>query len=105
MGMTNDSLSYWQAEPEGIDLLEMTIGDLLDRRADEFPQHEAVVYSCFPEFDGSHELRWTYEHYRKHTNHVARDLMALGLTKGDHIAVWATSLPECKLLEIASAKE
>jgi len=26
MGMTNDGLSYWQAETEGIDLLEMTIG-------------------------------------------------------------------------------
>lgn len=26
MGITNDGLSYWQAETEGIDLLEMTIG-------------------------------------------------------------------------------
>lgn len=29
MGMTTDGLSYWQAESEGIALLEMTIGDLL----------------------------------------------------------------------------
>jgi hypothetical protein len=30
MGMTTDGLSYWQAESEGIDLLDTTIGDLLD---------------------------------------------------------------------------
>ncbi len=34
MGMTTDGLSYWQAESEGIELLDTTIGDLLDRRAD-----------------------------------------------------------------------
>ena len=45
MGMTNDGRSYWQAEIEGIELLEMTIGDLLDCRADELPLQEAVVYS------------------------------------------------------------
>ena len=33
MGMTTDGLPYWQAESEGIDLLELTIGDLLDRQA------------------------------------------------------------------------
>ena len=48
MAMTNVGRSYWQAESEGIELLEKTIGDLLDRRADELPLHEAVVYSCQP---------------------------------------------------------
>ena len=37
MGMTNDGLSYWQAESEGIELLDITIDDLLDRRAEELP--------------------------------------------------------------------
>src|SRR5438874_2744491 len=104
MGLTNDGLSYWQAETEGIGLLEMTIGDLLDRRADEFPLQEAIVYSCFPAFEGIHEVRWTYQEYRTRANQVARGLMALGLNKGDHIAVWATNLPEWVLLEMAAAK-
>src|SRR5216684_7064768 len=104
MGMTTDGLSYWQAETEGIDLLEMTIGDLLDRRADELAQQEAVVYSCSPEFDGIHKVRWTYQEYRERANQVACGLMALGLNKGDHIAVWATNLPEWLLLEMAAAK-
>src|SRR5436305_408534 len=104
MSMTNDNLSYWQAETEGIELLEMTIGDLLDRRADELPLQEAVVYSCYPEFDGTHEVCWTYQEYRERANQVARGLMTLGLNKGDHIAVWATNLPEWLLLEMAVAK-
>src|SRR5436305_5392772 len=104
MGMTNDGLSYWQAESEGIELLETTIGDLLDRRADELPAQEAVVYSCYPEFGEALNLRWTYQEYRERANEVARGLMALGLNKGDHIAVWATNLPEWLLLEMAAAK-
>ena len=104
MGMTTDGLSYWQAESEGIDLLDTTIGDLLDRRATELPMQEAVVYSCYPEFGDTLNLRWTYQDYRERANQVARGLMALGLNKGDHIAVWAANLPEWLLLEMAAAK-
>jgi fatty-acyl-CoA synthase len=104
MDMTTDGLSYWQAESEGIDLLETTIGDLLDCRADELPTQEAVVYSCYPEFGDALNIRWTYQEYRERANAVARGLMALGLHKGDHIAVWAVNLPEWLLLEMAAAK-
>jgi fatty-acyl-CoA synthase len=102
--MTNDGLSYWQADTEGIELLEITIGNLLDRRAEEFPTREAIVYSCYPEFGGALDIRWTYAEYRERTNAVARGLMSLGLNKGDSIAVWAANLPEWPLLQMAAAK-
>src|SRR5229473_2291653 len=104
MGMTNDGLSYWQAESEGIDLLDVTIGDLLDRRAGELPDQEAIVYSCYPEFGDALNIRWTYQEYRDRANDVAKGLIALGLNKGDHIAVWATNLPEWLLLMMGAAK-
>src|SRR3989442_681922 len=104
MRMTTDGLSHWQAESEGIDLLNTTIGDLLDRRADELPTREAIVYSCYPEFGEALNLRWTYQEYRERANQVARGLMALGLHKGDHIAVWAVNLPQWLLVEMAAAK-
>ena len=104
MGMTTDGLSYWQAETEGINLLEMTIGDLLDRRADELATQEAIVYSCYPEFGDVLSIRWTYQDYRDRANAVAKGLLALGLAKGDHIAVWAANLPQWLLLEMAAAK-
>ncbi len=104
MGMTADGLSSWQAESEGIDLLEMTIGDLLDRRADELPTQEAIVYSCYPEFGDALTIRWTYQDYRDRANAVAKGLLALGLNTGDHLAVWAANLPEWLLLQMAAAK-
>src|SRR5712691_7840580 len=104
MGMTRDGLSYWQAETGEIDLLDMTLGDLLDSRTDEIPDQEAVVYSCYPEFRGALDIRWTYADYRARINAVARGLMALGLQKGDHVAVWAANLPEWLLLMFAAAK-
>src|SRR5713226_1756771 len=104
MSMTRDGLSYWQAESDGEPLLETTVGDLLDRRADELPTQEAVVYSCYPEFGGALDIRWSYQQYRERANAVARGLMALGLSKGDHIAVWAANLPEWLLLQMGAAK-
>ena len=104
MGMTTDGLSHWLAETSDVPLLEITIGDLLDRHANEIPSHEAVVYSCYPEFGSMLDLRWTYQDYRHQANAVARGLMALGLEKGDHIAVWAINLPEWLLLQMAAAK-
>ncbi|GAC1350983.1 MAG: AMP-binding protein [Ktedonobacteraceae bacterium] len=104
MGMSNDGLSYWQAESEGIDLLDITIGDLLDRRAEEFPGMEALVYSCYPEFGEALDIRWTYQDYHERSTAAARGLMALGLNKGDHIAIWAANLPQWPLLQMAAAK-
>ena len=104
MGISNDGRSYWQAESEGIDLLDITIGDLLDRRADELPTQEAIVYSCYPEFGDALNIRWTYQDYHERTNAVTKGLMALGLQKGDHIAVLAANLPEWPLLMFGAAK-
>src|SRR6266496_1037958 len=104
MGMSNESLSYWQAESDGVPLLEISIGDLLDRRAEEIPTQEALVYSCYPEFGDVLNIRWTYHEYRERINAIARGLLALGLNKGDHIAVWAANLPEWPLLELAAFK-
>src|SRR5579871_5885688 len=104
MGMTNDGLSYWQADTSGEPLMHTTIGDLLDRRAEEFATKEAIVYSCYPEFGGALDIRWTYAQYRDQANAVAKGLMALGLKKGEHVGVWAANLPEWVLLEFAAAK-
>jgi fatty-acyl-CoA synthase len=104
MGINTGGLSHWQAETSGSPLLDLTVGDLLDRRADELPTKEAVVYSCYPEFGGALDIRWTYQEYRERANQVARGFMALGLKKGDHIAIWAANLPEWLLVYMAAAK-
>jgi fatty-acyl-CoA synthase len=104
MEMTNDGLSYWQAEREETNLLDITIGDLLDRQAETFSEQEALVYSCYPEFGTALDIRWTYQDYHERANAVAKGLLALGLNKGDHIAVWAANIPQWPLLQMAAAK-
>ncbi|HLX41583.1 MAG TPA: AMP-binding protein [Ktedonobacteraceae bacterium] len=104
MGMTKNGLSYWQAETTGEALLHLTIGDLLDRRAAELPEREAIVYSGYPEFGGALDFRWSYAEYRERAEQVARGLMAAGFQKGEHIAIWAANLPEWLLLYMAAAK-
>ncbi len=104
MGITNDGLSYWQAETTGTPLLTTTVGNLLDQRANTFPEREALVYSNYPEFGGTLDIRWSYQEYRARADEVARGLLALGLRKGEHIAVWAANLPEWPLLQMAAAK-
>ncbi|GAC1434772.1 MAG: AMP-binding protein [Ktedonobacteraceae bacterium] len=104
MGMTNDGLSHWQADTSGNPLLEMTVGDFLDKRANELATQEALVYSCYPEFGTQFNIRWTYAEYQRRANAVACGLLALGFQKGEHIAVWAANLPEWPLLQMAAAK-
>lgn len=93
--------SVWDAEAEGFELLEMTLGDLLDRQAQVCGARDAVVYH-YPE-DGL-ELRLDYRGLRERVNAVAKGLIALGVQAGDKVAVLATNLPEWLLLELAVPK-
>lgn len=100
MAIKND-LAHWEAEAFGTDLIDLTLGDLLDQRAAELPDKEALVYR-YPEI--GLELRLSYSQYRDTVNRVAKGLLALGLEKGDHVAVWAPNVPEWIFLQMALAK-
>ncbi len=94
-------LAHWEAEAFGTELIDLTLGDLLDQRAEEMPDKEALVYN-YPEL--GLELRLTYRQYRETVNRLAKGLMALGIERGDHVAVWATNVPEWIFLQLALAK-
>ena len=78
-------------------LREITIGDLLDETAAKYGQKEAVVYQ-------ERGLRYTYQQFQQICNQVARGLLSLGIQKGEHVAIWATNLPEWVITQFASAK-
>ncbi|MGH9833908.1 MAG: AMP-binding protein [Blastocatellia bacterium] len=94
-------LAHWEAEDFGVDLIELTIGDLMDQRADEAPDKEALVFN-YPEIGLN--LRMSYRECRDEVNRLAKGLMAIGVEKGDHVAVWATNVPEWIFLQLALAK-
>jgi fatty-acyl-CoA synthase len=79
------------------ELLKITIGDLLDQMAERYPDHDSVLYTDRP-------FRKTYSEFRDLCNTVAKGFMALGVKKGDHVAIWATNYPEWLLTMFATAK-
>ena len=79
------------------DVQGLTVGGLLDLVAERRPDDEALVY---PDRD----LRYTYREFLEVVERCARALMALGLEKGDHLAVWGQNVPEWVILQFATGK-
>ena len=79
------------------DIINSTIGDYLDAVAEDLPNGDAVVYNDRP-------YRRTWSEFRDECDRVAKGLLALGIKKGDHIAVWANNVPEWPILIYATAK-
>jgi len=100
MGLKSDR-ALWEAESRGIELIDFTIGELFDRQCELRPNKEALVYS-YPEI--GLDLRLTYRQYKEKVDRLAKGLLALGIQKGEHVAVWASNVPEWVFLEIALAK-
>jgi fatty-acyl-CoA synthase len=100
MGIKGDQ-AIWEAEDFGVELLNITIGDLFDQQVEKFPDKEALLYR-YPELGLT--LSLTYRQYHDEVNRLARGLLALGIERGEHVAVWAPNLPEWIILELALAK-
>ncbi|QHA92621.1 AMP-binding protein [Bacillus sp. N1-1] len=78
-------------------LLHETIGAMLERQVNQFGSKEAVVYA-------KENVRYTFSEFNSEVNSVAKSLLDLGVAKGEHVAVWATNVPEWLLLQFATAK-
>ncbi|MFJ5963193.1 AMP-binding protein [Bacillus sp. NPDC093026] len=73
-----------------------TIGSLLKEKKELHPSHEAIVYP-------DRSLRYSYEAFYTHVKETGKGLMALGIQKGDHIAIMAPNVPEWLILQFACA--
>ncbi len=78
-------------------LIEKTFSQVLDRVVEEFPDQLAFKYTTL-------DYTRTYSEFRDEVDVVARSLMALGVKAGDHVAVWATNVPEWYLTFWATTK-
>ena len=80
-----------------VELWDKTIGSILDDLARDNPDGLAVAYNDLP-------YRRTWKEFNEECDRVARGLMDLGVGKGDHVAIWATNLPEWLLTFYATVK-
>ncbi len=79
------------------DIEGLTVGGLLDLVRGRRPEDEALVYA-------DRGLRYTYAEFGSIVEDCARALMALGIEKGDHVAVWGQNVPEWVTLQFATGK-
>jgi len=68
-------------------LIDLTFPQLLDRVVEEFPDQYAFRYT---EMDYTR----TYSEFRDDVDRFARSLIALGVKPRDHVAIWATNVPQ-----------
>ncbi|BEH13877.1 AMP-binding protein [Marinobacter shengliensis] len=78
-------------------LLGMTIGDMLDRTAEKFPNNDALV--CLHQ-----DIRWTYKEFVEKVNEAARAFMAIGVKRGDRVGIWSPNRYEWTVTQFATAK-
>ena len=78
-------------------LIDYTFPDVLDRICEEFPNQYAFRYT---ELDYTR----TYPEFRADVDRFARALIAMGVKRGDHVAIWATNVPAWYLTFWATTK-
>jgi len=78
-------------------LIGNTIGEMFDEIAEKYPDNDAIV--------SLHQgKRYTYRELQNELNRAAKGFIALGLKKGDRLAIWATNISEWIITQFATAK-
>ncbi|MDZ7759809.1 MAG: AMP-binding protein [Desulfovermiculus sp.] len=78
-------------------LREITLGQMLDEAIANHPDNDAVVYV-------DRDFRLTYREFGDLVDELAKGLMALGIEKGEKMAIWATNVPHWVAFQFATAK-
>ncbi len=78
-------------------IINYTFPDVLDRMCEDFPNQYAFRYT---ELDYTR----TYSEFRDDVDTFARALLAMGVKKGDHVAIWATNVPQWYITFWATTK-
>ena len=76
---------------------EKTLGQIISGLAHDMPDATAVEYT-------TRNYKRTWREFDEDTDKVAKGLMALGVEKGDKVAIWATNIPEWLLTLFGAAK-
>ena len=81
-----------------MEFINMTIGEWMDKQAREYPDQPAVIYTH------DFEYKRTYKEFNDEAHKIAKAFLAMGIKRGDHVAIWATNNPEWYLTLFACVK-
>lgn len=76
---------------------EDTIGEFFEKQVNKYPDNEFMVY---PDRD----LRFTYSEFNNRVDMLTKGLLSIGITKGDHVGIWANNVPDWLTFMFATAK-
>ncbi|MBR6608480.1 MAG: AMP-binding protein, partial [Oscillospiraceae bacterium] len=77
--------------------MNITVGKLLEEVAKQFPNDEAVKFT-------DRDYRRTWKEFNEEAETIAKGFLDMGIQKGDHVAIWATNVPEWMLTFYACTK-
>ncbi len=75
----------------------LTIGQMLAQTADRYPQREALFFAAT-------RFQANYREFLRLVDEAAQGLWALGIRSGEHVALWATNVPQWVILQFATAR-
>lgn len=78
-------------------LLDYTLGEILEKWAFETPDKEFMVY---PDRD----LRFSYSQFNQRVDNLAKGLLYIGVKPGDKVGIWAKNVPDWTTFMFATAK-
>lgn len=76
---------------------EETIGEFFERQVESQGDRDLIIY---PDRD----LRFTYKEFNERVNMLAKGLLSIGITKGDHVGIWAKNVPDWLTFLFATSK-
>jgi fatty-acyl-CoA synthase len=76
---------------------KMTIGNVVDILAENFGDNIGLEYHAL-------DISKNFRQLREQFDDVAKGLMALGIARGDKVAIWANNLPEWVYTQYGSAR-
>ncbi len=85
------------SEPSIPWIWDQTVGSVLERTAEQYPDHDALV---FPQL----RLRWSWRELDQRVNQIASSLIAMGVALGEHVGIWSMNVPEWVVTQLAVAR-
>lgn len=80
-----------------LQLSERTLGGWVEHWAETTPDKEYIVYS-------DRNLRFTWKQFNQRVDSMAKGLLAIGVTHGTHVGIWAGNVPDWLTFLYACAK-
>lgn len=97
MPVDEDFMTLSYARGEDRPLLNLTIGGLLERTANRFPDRLAVA-------SRHQQKRMSWAELSEAADRVARGLWSLGIRRGDRVGIWSTNCIEWVMLHMGCAR-